>query len=92
MFAWSISGPELVVLLVLAVLLFGKKLPEVAAYLGKALKTFQNSWHGIETEVESVIQPHAVVRAPQRISTAIPKFGGPANSALESSPMVGRDS
>jgi sec-independent protein translocase protein TatA len=72
MFAWSITGPQLIALLVLAVLLFGKRLPELAASMGKTLKSFQESWHGIESEVE--------VSVPQRIGTSAPRFDGPMNS------------
>ena len=78
MFAWSVSAPEIIALLVLAVLLFGKKLPEVAASMGKSVRVFQNSWNGIEEEtVASISQATAPVRqaaVPQRIGTAVPKF------------------
>jgi sec-independent protein translocase protein TatA len=78
MFAWSFSAPEIIALLVLAVLLFGKKLPEVAASMGKSVRVFQNSWNGIEEEtVASISQATAPVRqaaVPQRIGTAGPKF------------------
>lgn len=77
MFAWSISAPEILTLLLLAVLLFGKKLPEVAASMGKAFRDFQNGWRGIEDDmVHGVSRGQPAIRqaAPQRIGTAVPKF------------------
>jgi sec-independent protein translocase protein TatA len=72
-------GPqEIVVLVVLGVLLFGRRLPEVGKSVGKAIKAFQNGWHGIEDDVGSALtapEPaNAGPRPPQRISAAVPKF------------------
>jgi sec-independent protein translocase protein TatA len=46
-------GPmEMVIVLVIAVLLFGKRLPEVARGLGKGVVEFKKGIRGIEDEVD----------------------------------------
>jgi TatA/E family protein of Tat protein translocase len=54
-FGWAPSGAELIVLLVLALLLFGKRLPEVARNLGKGVVEFKNGIRGIENDVKSSV-------------------------------------
>ncbi|MBL8745524.1 MAG: twin-arginine translocase TatA/TatE family subunit [Phycisphaerae bacterium] len=48
---WTPSGAELVVILVIGLLLFGKRLPEVGRSLGKAIVEFKKGVKGIEDEV-----------------------------------------
>jgi sec-independent protein translocase protein TatA len=72
-------GPmEIMALLVLGVLLFGRRLPEVGRYLGKGIVEFKKGIKGLEDEVESTQhRPEPAVepqRPPQRVATTAPKF------------------
>jgi sec-independent protein translocase protein TatA len=74
-------GPqEIALLLVLGVLLFGRKLPEVGRYLGKGIVEFKKGIKGLEDDVEgtAVVRPQEPVleqpRPPQRVATTAPKF------------------
>jgi len=58
---WTPSGFELVVIMVIALLLFGKRLPEVARSLGKGVVEFKKGLKGIEDDVEQ-----AQYQAPSR--------------------------
>lgn len=73
MFAWGISPPEAAVLCVLAVLLFGKKLPEIASAVGSSLRKFQESWRGVEDDVADLRRPLPPPRT-QCLSNSVPHF------------------
>lgn len=55
---WTPSGFELVVILVVALLLFGKRLPDVARSLGKGIVEFKKGVKGIEDDVERDLDRH----------------------------------
>src|SRR5436853_4540829 len=90
---FNLGTPEIIVLLVLGVLLFGRKLPEVGRYLGKGIVEFKKGVKGLEDEVEGtgytrqepiVEQPP---RPPQRVTTTAPKFeDSPTN--IQTPPQV----
>lgn len=82
---FALGTPEILILLVLGVLLFGRRLPEVGRYLGKGIVEFKKGLKGLEDEVDggspavrhqadalspALDQP----RPPQRVSTSVPKF------------------
>ena len=81
MFAFGMPGPqEMLVLLLLGVLLFGRKLPEIGRSLGKTVVEFKKGVNGLEDEVSTdapsraaVVEPEPI-RAPQRITQSAPKF------------------
>ncbi len=52
---WAPSGFELVVVLVIALLLFGKRLPEVARGLGKGIVEFKKGVKGVEDTIDSPV-------------------------------------
>lgn len=45
-------GPDLIILLVLGLLIFGKKLPEVGRGLGRGIVEFRKGLKGVEDEIE----------------------------------------
>ncbi len=80
MFAWVPGPQEMLVLLLLGVLLFGRKLPEIGRSLGKTVVEFKKGVKGLEDEVSTdaptqraAVEPEPL-RPPQRITQAAPKF------------------
>jgi len=84
MFEGLLSPWHLLILLVIGILVFGKKLPEMGRSLGKGIVEFKKGLRGLEDEMETqstarqepgavqAIQPPP--RPPQRIAPAAPKF------------------
>jgi sec-independent protein translocase protein TatA len=74
---------EILLLLLLGVLLFGRKLPELGRSVGKTLVEFKRGYHGLEEEITNsassnakpAIEPEPV-KPPQRVtpSASAPKF------------------
>lgn len=58
-------GPDLLILLVIALLLFGRRLPEVGRGLGKGIVEFRKGLRGIEDEIEEESKKPA--RPPERL-------------------------
>jgi sec-independent protein translocase protein TatA len=85
----GLGGQEMLLLLVLGILLFGRKLPEIGRSLGKTMVEFKKGMRGIEDEVSESSAPRASiepepVRPPQRVTpAAAPKFDdAPAPTTL----------
>jgi sec-independent protein translocase protein TatA len=90
LFAFNIFGlgpMELLVIAILGVLLFGRKLPEISKYLGKSIIEFKKGMKGLEDHIDdgyapSHTQPGAAqhpqateaIRPPQRVVATAPKF------------------
>lgn len=78
--------PEMLVIGVIAVLLFGRKLPDMAKYLGKSVIEFKRGMHGLEDGINDVgganslpaprpeAAPSEAIRPPQRVAATAPKF------------------
>lgn len=63
-------GPmEMVIVGIVGVLLFGKRLPEVGKSLGKGLMEFKKGVKGIEDEIYSATNPAPSRSQPKRVST-----------------------
>ena len=56
-FAWQPSIWELLIILVIALLLFGKRLREVARSLGKGVVEFKKGLKGVEDDVDQTNYP-----------------------------------
>jgi sec-independent protein translocase protein TatA len=77
---FNFSPMEMLILLGLGVLLFGRKLPEVGRYVGKGIVEFKKGLKGLEDDIEGSMtrqeplleQPQP--RPPQRVNTTAPKF------------------
>jgi sec-independent protein translocase protein TatA len=81
LFAFNLGVQEMILLLLIGVLLFGRKLPEVGRYLGKGIVEFKKGIRGLEDEFDASAAPPPrqdpmleQPRPPQRITTTAPKF------------------
>ena len=92
---------EVIVLGIIAVLLFGKRLPDMAKYIGKSVVEFKKGMHGLETGFDDIANPHVAptaaptsapveaIRPPQRVAPAAPKFDdapAPVNTQVTANP------
>jgi sec-independent protein translocase protein TatA len=94
-FAFNLGPQEIIILLLLGVLLFGRRLPEVGRYLGKGLVEFKKGFKGLEDDVmdstashTSAPNPTAIEppRPPQRVGVTAPKFqDAPVNTNITNS-------
>jgi sec-independent protein translocase protein TatA len=84
MFA-GLGPPEMLVVLGVAVLLFGKRLPEVGRSLGKGIVEFKKGLHGLEEGID--FRPTSPTYSPEPhrptteyIEADVPKFEPPTTS------------
>ncbi len=85
---FQLSPMEILIILGLGVLLFGRKLPEVGKYLGKGIVEFKKGLKGLEDEVDTsaAMAPRPETpsleapRPPQRVITTAPKFEDAPNN------------
>jgi len=79
-FLGSLGTAEIMIILIVGVLLFGRKLPDVGRYLGKGIVEFKKGIKGIEDDIDTTSAPAAPPpaleqqRPPEKIKAAAPKF------------------
>ena len=86
----GLFGPEGLILIVLAILLFyGRNLPSVGRSLGKGISEFKKGLKGLEDDMDDTTgttarsepRPIEAPRPPQRIGAPAPKFEVPQPEA-----------
>src|SRR5262249_39795774 len=66
-FEGALSPSHLLIVLIVGILLFGKRLPEMGRHLGKGLIEFQKGLKGLEDEPEGPSAPHRPVPPTSRV-------------------------
>ncbi len=89
LFAFFSPGPmEMLIIGIIAVLLFGKRLPEVGRSLGRGLVEFKKGIRGVEDEVSSVTREAdraARYEDDDRDEATAPKFDPPPTEPRDES-------
>jgi TatA/E family protein of Tat protein translocase len=96
----SIGGPELILIFVVALLIFGpRKLPELGRMLGKGLGEFRRAANDLRVSLETEVAREAPARSADRGSAAatvspapgaLPRPGGGAPPGREAALPAGR--
>jgi sec-independent protein translocase protein TatA len=82
----SLGMPEMIILMLMAVILFGKRLPEVAKSLGKGVVEFKKGLKGFETDLDasSYTPPERYDdrRWSDHVESTVPKFEPPTSAPV----------
>ncbi len=90
----NLGPPEMLMIMIVAVLLFGKRLPEVGRSLGKGLIEFKKGLRGIdddadirtsETPSRAATSSRAAISSDDLYSSSVPKFEPPGAIPVDSS-------
>jgi len=84
----NLGAPEMVVILIVGVLLFGKRLPEVGRSLGKGIVEFKKGLKGDEEENDDASHRQERPRADDRVQMEAPKFEIPSEPRKDASRMA----
>jgi sec-independent protein translocase protein TatA len=80
---FNLGPPEIIIILVVGILLFGRRLPEVGRYLGRGIVEFKKGIKGVEDDIDvqatgnyggQGYQAPEPPRPPQRVGASGPKF------------------
>ena len=91
---FGVGTPELIILAIVGLLLFGKRLPEVARNLGKGITEFKKGVRGIEDDADTSnssnsSRPSSRPAAEDRpVETTAPKFEPPKFEPNDTSPSA----
>ena len=83
----SIGGQELLVLVLLALLLFGpRKIPEIGRTVGKALRQFRRASHEFRTGIEREVEAERLKDAGEAMRSIREEVGAVAREATRPDP------
>lgn len=89
---FSMGPMEMAVVGIIAILLFGKRLPEVARSLGKGVTEFKKGIRGVEDEIMAEQEPHSELpRSTEVQPPKAPKFEPPENPPDEPADQLETD-
>ena len=86
LFAFLDSPVMMLMIGVIAVLLFGERLPEVARSVGKGFMEFKRGIHNIQDEVESAINSATTTSSPTSTTPALPRYEPPEDREEATAP------
>jgi sec-independent protein translocase protein TatA len=76
---FGLGWPEMAVLALLGLLLFGRRLPEVGKSLGKGIVEFRRGLKSVETELNEASSPYASPTSAPRVAPPLPQPQPPVN-------------
>src|ERR1700750_2279879 len=86
----NIGGPEMILIVFVALLLFGgEKLPQIARGLGKGIRDFKDASEGVKREINNQINSYEEKRTETALDQAAQNhLSSEADRAVESRPAV----
>jgi sec-independent protein translocase protein TatA len=81
----TIGTPELIIILFVALLMFGGRLPEVARSLGKSVTQFKRGLKDVEDELNAADNPAAQAAPPKTLPPPAPTATPTATTAVNDS-------
>jgi sec-independent protein translocase protein TatA len=80
---FGIGAPEMLILGIVAVILFGSRLPSVARSLGQSIVEFKKGMRDLESDVKSSVysEPAGRVTYSDKSEPSAPRFDPPATTA-----------